>query len=70
MSNINAAVRTARHEARLACITNAIDALGKLRNVHGFAIDSLPVDINAARDALWKAYHAELARKPAQDAAA
>lgn len=54
----------ARHRARLECIQNAIDALGKLRNEHGFAIDELPRDINDARDALWRAYHAELTRKP------
>jgi hypothetical protein len=53
------------HKARLECLTNAIDALGKLRNEYGFAIDQLPEDINRARQALWTAYHAEMARKPA-----
>jgi hypothetical protein len=52
------------HKARLECITNAIDALGRLRSEWGFAIDQLPPDVNAAREALWRAYHAELARKP------
>jgi hypothetical protein len=53
------------HKSRLECLTNAIDALGKLRNEYGFSIDQLPEDINKARYALWTAYHAEMARKPA-----
>ena len=50
------------HEARLECIQEAINQLGRLRSEWGFAIDQLPADVNAARDALWKAYHAERKR--------
>lgn len=53
------------HKARLECIEAAIHQLGRLRNEWGFTIDALPVDINDARTALWKAYHAEQKRKPA-----
>jgi hypothetical protein len=53
-----------RHKARLECIEAAIHQLGRLRHEWGFTIDALPVDINDARDALRKAYHAELKRRP------
>lgn len=52
------------HKARLECLQEAINALGRLRNEYGFAIDQLPSDVNEARLALMKSYHAELARKP------
>ena len=51
------------HKARLECLEGAINQLGRLRNEWGF--DSLPSDIEAARIALRRAYHAELDRKPA-----
>ena len=50
------------HQGRLECIQKAIYQLGRLRNEWGFAIDQLPGDVNDARDALWKAYHAERKR--------
>jgi len=52
------------HKARLECIEAAIHQLGRLRHEWGFSIDSLPVDINDARNALWKAYYAEQKRRP------
>lgn len=52
------------HKARKDCIMEAINALGRLRSEHGFTIDQLPADINDARQALWKAWHAENARRP------
>lgn len=55
----------AAHKARFECIEAAINELGKLRSEYGFTIDSLPLDVNAARMALWKAYYAELNRLPA-----
>ena len=53
------------HKARLECIEEAIYQLGRLRHEWGFTIDALPEDINDARTALWKAYYAELKRRPA-----
>lgn len=52
------------HKARLECIEATIHQLGRLRHEWGFTIDALPPDINDARTALWKAYHAELKRRP------
>ena len=54
------------HKARLECIEAAIHQLGRLRHEWGFTIDALPPDINDANTALWKAYHAELKRRPAE----
>ena len=54
----------AAHQARLECITEAINALGRLRSEYGYSIDALPEYVNDARLALMRAYHAELDRKP------
>jgi hypothetical protein len=70
MASLTTGVRAAdvvfyNHKARLECIEAAIHQLGRLRHEWGFTIDALPVDINDARTALWKAYYAELRRRPA-----
>ena len=54
----------AAHKARLECIERAINELGRLRSEWGMSIDSLPADVNVAREALWNAFHAELERRP------
>lgn len=54
----------AAHKARLSCLEEAINALGRLRTEYGYTIDALPEDINQARVALMRAWHAEMARKP------
>jgi hypothetical protein len=59
-SGIDAAVGA--HKFRLECIEAAIGQLGRLRGEWGYAIDQLPADVNGARDALWRAYHAERKR--------
>ncbi len=52
------------HKARLECIERAINELGRLRSEWGMSIDSLPADVNVARESLWRAYHSECDRRP------
>jgi hypothetical protein len=54
----------ANHLARLGCIEAAIHSLGGELKRLGYWEDQLPVDIQEAKVALWKAYHAELKRRP------
>ena len=54
----------AAHKARLECLIEAINAMGRLRSEWGFDIDSLPPDVNAARESLRASYFAELRRRP------
>ena len=50
------------HQARLECIQEAINQLGRLRSEWAYTIDQLPAYVNDARVALWQAYHAERKR--------